>query len=41
MKIEYSQHVVGPPSSGPPSSHSGGGGGVDRDDNVCEDDKLG
>lgn len=39
MKIEYSQHVVGPPSSGPPSSHSGGG--VDRDDNVCEDDKLG
>ena len=30
MKIEYSQHVVGPPSSGPPSSHSGGG--VDRDD---------
>jgi len=35
MKIEYSQHVFGPPSS-----HSGGGG-VDRDDNVCEDDKLG
>ena len=28
MKIEYSQHVVGPPSSGPPSSHSGGGGGL-------------
>ena len=45
MKIEYSQHVVGPPSSGPPSSHSGGGGGglieMIMYDNVCEDDKLG
>jgi len=39
MKIEYSQHVFGPPSS-----HSGGGGGLIEMimyDNVCEDDKLG
>ena len=37
MKIEYSQHVFGPPSS-----HSGGGLiEMIMYDNVCEDDKLG